>query len=203
MRLRATRCWLIATLLIAACAQPVRQLPSPPDSTAPSFADTAEVSRWSLDGRIAISNGRDSGSGRLHWSQDAEFYVIDLRAPISGESWRLSGDGVHAQLEGLQAQPILGVSAEELLRRELGWELPVRALQSWLQGRAEQPSARLQLDANGLPQQLDEQGWHIEYRDWLRDRSPPLPKRIIARKGKFQVRLAISRWQTDSAARDD
>jgi len=198
MNLQRLRYGLFAVVFLAACAQPLRQLPPAPSGAGP--VATAAPLRWTLDGRIAISNGRDSGSGRLHWQQDAEFYVIDLRAPISGESWRLSGDGAHAVLEGLRAEPIIGVSAEALLRRELGWELPVGALQFWLTGRPQQASARWRPEASGLPQQLQEQGWQIEYRDWFRDLTPPLPKRIVARNGKFQLRLAISRWQTDPAA---
>jgi outer membrane lipoprotein LolB len=72
-------------------------------------------------------------------------------------------------------------------------------LQFWLTGRPQHASARRRLDADGLLQQLQEQGWQIEYRDWFRDLAPPLPKRIVARNGKFQLRLAISRWQTGPA----
>lgn len=156
------------------------------------------LTRFVLSGRLAIATGSESGSGRIDWEQDLDRYTIRLRAPVSGQSWRLRGDAAGAALEGLHPEPVLGRSAEDLLLSELGFDLPVAALRHWVQGLSADRSGRLQRDADGWPTALDEGGWHIEYRDWQTGFDPPLPGRIEARRGSARLRLAISRWQIET-----
>ena len=53
--------------------------------------------------------------------------------------------------------------------------------------------ARLEFGADGLPANLAEAGWSVEYRAWNRE-SLPMPSKLFARKGAASVRLVIDRW---------
>lgn len=145
---------------------------------------------WRLQGRLAVSDGRDGGSGSVTWIQDGRYYDITLRAPVSGQSWRLSGDDALCTLEGLREAPIVAQSPEALLHRELGWHLPVAALRDWLRGRPMAADTPVERDADGHVVRFSEAGWAIVYSAY-RD---GLPTRIVARQGKQQVRLAIQSW---------
>ncbi|MGD9583699.1 MAG: lipoprotein insertase outer membrane protein LolB [Lysobacterales bacterium] len=190
--------WVFATLLLTGCAampwnwggQAVR-------GRYPGNAENRLLTRFALSGRLAIATGTESGSGRIDWEQNLDHYSIRLRSPVSGQSWRLSGDDSGASLEGLRTLPLRGPSAEALLKRELGWDLPVAALRQWVQGRSTDPGSRIERDAEGWPMAFDEAGWHIEYRDWHTGFEPPLPARIEARRGDARVRLAIASWQIE------
>lgn len=153
------------------------------------------LEQWQFEGRLVISDGQENGSGHISWEQKGEMFSIGLRAPVSGQSWRLSGDENHSQLEGVKPTPVTGDSAEELLRNEIGWNLPLGPLKLWLQGRAGNAEIAVLVDKAGWPLSFDEAGWHIEFRDWHRHLTPPMPKRIIANNGNFQVRLAIQQWK--------
>lgn len=146
--------------------------------------------RWRLEGRLAVSDGRDSGSGSVTWEQDGAYYTIQLRAPVSGQSWRLSGDDALCTLEGLRPYPLTADSPERLLERELGWHLPVAPLRDWLQGRPMHADTPVERDAEGRITGFAEAGWRIDYRDFRDGR----PTRIGARKPPYQVRLAIKSW---------
>ncbi len=150
--------------------------------------DTAD--RWRLEGRLAVSDGRDSGSGSVVWEQDGAYFMISLRAPISGQSWRLSGDDTLATLEGLRATPLTANSPEALLKRELGWHLPVAALRHWLRGRPMRDEITVTRDERGQVTGFVEDGWSIGLREFQTGR----PTRITARKPPYQVRLAIKSW---------
>lgn len=191
--------FIVAAMLagLAACAGPSKRPDIPEAGEGPDrHVSVPPPTHWRLSGRLAVSNGKDGGSGRLEWRQDDRHFDVRLRAPVTGQNWQLLGDDTGCQLQGLHPEPVLARSPEELLRRELHWELPVGALGHWLFGQGGD-GARTTRDAKGHPFRITDAGWTIEYRDWRPQGDRWLPHRLVARKPPFQVRLAVSEWQLD------
>lgn len=179
---------------LAACAPGARMLRDGPseDHDAPR---REALATWRVTGRIAVSDGRDGGSGRVDWRQDGAAYDITVNAPVAGGSWRLSGDATLAQLDGIDAEPRRDRDAESLLARELGWHLPVTRIVAWLRGVPGRPGdARIEAGPDGLPKRLSEAGWQVEYRAWTEVEGFALPRRLVARRPPFEVRIAVDRW---------
>ena len=149
---------------------------------------------WTLHARLGVSDGHDSGSGSLEWSQHADKFHFSVHAPVTGKAWILSGDRSHAVLEGLLEQPVEGDGATALLERELGWHVPVAELVDWVRGVRAPGAAEIRFRADGLPGQIDQAGWKVEYLDYDQSRDPPLPSKVFASKGNYKVRLAIHAW---------
>lgn len=202
------RIWVIAAwaALLAGCvAHPAREA-LPPITGAPGMhqsqreAVLAKQVQWSLQGRIALSNGRDGGSGRIDWWQDGAGYQVSLSAPVTRQSWRLSGDGRVARLEGLEGGTREGVDPGALLREATRWEIPVTALSSWVRGaRAghDHGPAVAQYGADGRLTRIDQGGWTIEYDSWQPgEAGVELPNRLNARRGEASVRLIIDDWSS-------
>jgi len=186
-----------ALLALAACA-PVRTR----GTAAQLAAQTAREQRlgvqthWSLQGRFAVSDGHDGGSGNLSWQQNGDRYSLILRAPVTGKTARLQGGPEGAVLTGVHQSPIQSVDAQALLADQFGWQMPVAQLTWWVRGlRAPDSSAQLSYGENGLPSLLQQDGWKVEYRDWYADRNPPLPRKVYASKPPYSVRLLIETWQ--------
>lgn len=156
----------------------------------------APADHWSLQGRLAISNGKDGGSGSFSWSQRGDRYEFTLRGPaISGMNFRLSGGPDGALLEGLEHGPLRGSDAEALMRKALGWEVPLRDLRAWVLGvRADGGQAELSFGENRLPSLLQQDGWAVDYRQWDESRQPPLPTKVFAAKPPYKVKLSIESW---------
>ncbi|MBN8482381.1 MAG: outer membrane lipoprotein LolB [Xanthomonadales bacterium] len=151
---------------------------------------------WSLEGRLAVAGPADGGSGMLAWSVRGEVYRFEVQAPVTGKTWILSGDSRHAQVEGLAPNPLRDDDAARLIERELGWKLPVTRFDAWVRGvRAAGSPADLEFRADGLPSLLVQDGWRIEYLDYVEDHDPPLPRRVFASHGGYKVRLAVQRWR--------
>lgn len=200
---------LAAVLLLSACvSRPVRQPLSPAQVAA---AEALQVVReemlrgqpvWSLQGRVAISNGRNGGSGRFDWLQDGVRFDLSLSAPVTRQSWRLVGDGASARLEGLDGGTREGPDAATLLREATGWEIPVASLADWVRGARAQGagSARAVYGIDGRLQSIEQAGWTIDYRwpvpgsDRATDPAQALPTRLDARRGDASVRLIIDQW---------
>lgn len=200
---------LAATLLLTACvARPVREaLPSAQSAAAEAQqlareGNLRQQPAWSLQGRIAVSNGRKGGSGRIDWLQDGARFDVSLSAPVTRQSWRLSGDTAWARLEGLDGGMREGPDAVALLREATGWEIPLTALVDWIRGvraqGADKASAVYGLD--GRLQRIEQGGWTIDYywplpgSDIALNSAESLPARLDARRGDASVRLIIDQW---------
>lgn len=193
----------LASLLVqAGCVQ---------RATRPLVAvDTLQAERWMgeresalvermqfvLAGRIAISDGKDGGSGRFEWEQQARSFSLQFNAAMGAQSWRLdSQPGQALLIEGNGAVRIAD-SAEALLLRELRWHLPADALRFWVLGmRAPGSESELQFSADGELGLLRQSGWEVRYLDFDRSQTPSLPTRLYARSGEHQVRISVRSWR--------
>jgi outer membrane lipoprotein LolB len=157
---------------------------------------------WAFQGRVAISQGSHGGSGRIDWQQTGRDYRVQLSAPVTRQSWRLSGEGAtgRALLEGVDGGPRAGDDPQQLLRDATGWNIPVEGLPAWVRGLVDAGAPGVTLDAQGRPGALEQEGWRVDYLDWFppaQDR-PALPRRIEARKGEAKVRLIVDSWDFPS-----
>lgn len=186
---RAARALLAASvLLLAACGGPQVRRDVPVDDAWPASPDA-----WAMTGKIAVSDGEDGGSGHIHWRQDGERFRIEIRAPVSRRTWRLSGGPEGATLEGLDGGPRSGPDAEALLRDAVGWTVPVADLVAWARGQGGDGIADIDRDDAGRPRLLRQRGWTVEYRAWF-EGEPALPKKVFATSGARRVRLVVERW---------
>ena len=189
---------LVLPLLLTACVPAVRMKGDASLLAAQQARERvlAPVDRWVLQGRLGVSNGSDGGSGSFSWSQDGDHYEFVLRAPVTGKSFRLSGDSHGALMEGLDGGPIRGRDAESLMHRALGWDVPLSDLRAWVLGlRADSGPAELTFGEDRLPATLLQDGWSVDYREWDTSRQPPLPKKLYAAKPPYKVKLVIESWQ--------
>jgi len=196
----AIRCGFAVVMLLAlaACA-PVRVRETPAAAGAQSAREAQLKTRtsWTITAHIGVSNGRDGGSGDLVWTQAGERYDFTVHAPVTGRTWKLSGDAHSAVLEGVDPQPDRDSDPERLLRERLGWDVPLANLSAWVRGVRAAGTAKLEYDAQNLPALIEQGGWKVEYRDWFGANDPPLPRKLFASRGNARVRVVIDSWKFD------
>lgn len=189
-----------AMLALAACTTTPRrggQMPQMlPDAGAREAARATRLRAagdWSFTGRIAVSNGRKGGSGRIEWQQQGDRYEVALSAPITRQSWRLTGGPDGARLEGLEGGTRQGPDAAELLFQATGWDIPVAALADWLRGLPDESVAGPKIEPgwDGRPVKIEQGGWNIGY-EW--PASGDLPERLDARRDQARVKLVVDTW---------
>lgn len=201
---------VLGACLLTACATRPTRAPLPAAERGAALAAQqqreaalATQPQWQLQGRVGLSNGERGGSGRIEWQQDDANYSVALSAPITRQSWRVSGDGTSVRLEGLKGGTRTGNDAGVLLRESTGWEIPVAALSSWVRGaRARREGvAQLQFSADGRLARLQQGGWTLDYDDWRADPGLgiELPGRVNAQHDQARVRLVVDTWNPDPA----
>lgn len=156
---------------------------------------------WGFAGKAGISRAGKGGSGRIEWDQRAGgTYEVALSAPITRQSWRLSGDLASGagRIDGLPGGVREGADAEALLETTTGWRVPLRLLGAWVRGAvaAGVPAPAIDYDAAGRPQRFEQAGWTVRYLEWRPGPAgaPDLPVRIDAESGDARVRLVIEDW---------
>ncbi|HLS84180.1 MAG TPA: lipoprotein insertase outer membrane protein LolB [Arenimonas sp.] len=189
---------LLGLLLLSACATRPARGPAGDEAAllaaqSAREAALAEQPAWQLSGRLAVSVDGDGGSGQLRWQQQEGQGELQLSAPVSRRSWRLSLLPGQARLEGLEQGPLQGPDAEQLLAEALGWPIPLGAMADWVRGARAPGPARIGFGPDGLPAWIEQQGWRVEYRDWFPG-EPARPRRVFAERDDARVRLVVDRW---------
>lgn len=203
----------LLVILLAGCAS----LPSPTPSGDSAAGDAAQRQRmaalgladadcatpaWALVGRVALSNGRQGGSGRIEWTQAAGAVHLQLSAPVTRQSWVLDVDAGGAMLQGVGEGRLHDPDPTRLLRDATGWDIPVAALGCWVRGAAAPASglgpARIAYGLDLLPRRIEQGGWTVEYDGWQAATGGlPLPGKVEARRGDDRVRLVVDRWTVE------
>ena len=200
----------VALLALAGCATVGRLPPAAPgDIAAFEAAQRAREAAlglaagdcgapaWSMAGRVALSNGRDGGSGRIDWTQADGSGSVTLSAPVTRQSWTLRSAPSGAVLEGVSNGPLAGPDAQSLLREATGWEIPVAALGCWVRGAragAAMGPATVTYAVDGKPARIVQGGWQVDYAAWGEEGGHAVPTRINAQRADDRVRLVVDRW---------
>jgi outer membrane lipoprotein LolB len=187
---------LLLPFALAACA-PVAPRPPALAVEAAQQAREAALARhadWAFHGRVAISQGEQGGNAGIRWRQHGADFDIELSAPVTRQSWRLTSRAGQVTLAGLEGGARRGTDAEALLLEATGWRIPVAAMAAWARGaRGQGSSAEYSSDALGRPATLVQDGWSVEYRGWFPG-EPPLPQKVFVRQGEARVRLVVEAW---------
>jgi len=194
------------TFLCASCAAP---LPRPPADQLQQLWQTREsallpIQHWELRGRLAVRANERGGQASLTWKRDAAQHSIRLNGPIGRGVVRVTQDETGAQLQDAEQRVFHAASAEELLYRYTGWRLPLTNRVCWVCGLPVPglPATR-ELDDTGRLKTLRQQGWELQYQEYVRYEGHELPNRLILTYAPDQatpelpameVRLVIDRW---------
>ncbi len=170
------------------------------DASQAAYKNRAEnisgVSAWSLVGRISLDDGEEGGSGRLQWVVKADHSTIDFRGAMGRGAWYLEIGPQGAVLRLADGNEHFAPAVDALIQQQVGWPIPVAALQWWVRGLAAPgPVDEQQLDARGLLTSLKQFGWEIDFNRYASDSGVAMPTRLDARQNNYRLKLAINRWQ--------
>lgn len=190
---------LLMVLLTAACAH--RTNLTPPENVLEHQRQLQTIEHWQLSGKLGIRTANDSGSASLKWSQENADYEINLSGPLGQKRMLITGspDKVRLEQSGEPAQE--AKSPEILIKKQLGWTLPVTQLAYWVRGVPAPKGriTRLEQNSAGLIAQLQQGDWLITYSNYsdqhFNGKTLALPGKITAEYQDVRLILAIRQWQ--------
>ena len=164
-----------------------------------------EAVSWSLQGRLAVRNDQDGGSGSFRWLEQPQNTQMDFHGALGRGAWRLVAEPAGVVLERADGSSQRAGTIDEMVQGELGWAIPVDALSWWVRGLAAPGEVeRRMLNETGSLAELQQLDWTIEYGRYRSFQGFELPVKMTARRQDVSVKLAVKDWDLSwEAAPDD
>ncbi len=152
---------------------------------------------WQAVGRLSVQSGEQAWHASLVWRQEADGYRIRLLGPLGQGGVEIAGGPEEVTLRTGTGESYTAANPETLLRERLGWWAPLRGLRFWLLGLDDPDAgrARAQLDVDGHPATLYQDGWDVRYLGYLPGEPVPLPSRVEFERGDLRAKVVVSRWE--------
>lgn len=194
---------ILSLLVISGCAH--RGALTPPQDVQEHQRQLQAIGDWQLTGKLGIRTADDSGSASVKWLQQTANYQINLSGPLGQKSMIITGTPEKVRLEQTGEPAQEAKTAEALIKKSVGWTLPVTQLAYWVRGV---PAPKLRIthlhqNDNGLLDQLSQGDWNITYSNY-RDQTfngkvLPLPGKITAEYQDVRLVLVIRNWRLGAA----
>jgi outer membrane lipoprotein LolB len=156
----------------------------------------ATYSDWSMVGRLAVSNSEDGGSGHFSWKRNSGESQMDFHGALGRGAWRLQTGTQGAELELADGTVHRADSTDQLVRIQVGWEIPVDELSWWVRGLVAPGGYQERvIDREGNLSELLQDGWTIEFGGYRTFEGMSLPVKLVARQADWKVKLAIRDWE--------
>ena len=150
---------------------------------------------WSLSGRLSLDDGDQGGSGKLQWQIASGQSTIDFHGAMGRGAWHLESGPDYAVLKLADGNEYSAPAVDTLVKRQVGWPIPVTALQWWVRGvAAPGPVDGREFGDDGLLTRLNQFGWQIDFNRYSSGSGIAMPTRLDARQTNYRVKLAIGRW---------
>ena len=178
---------LAAAAVLGGCAL---LAPSPPPPPAPAF---------DLVGRVAVTHDGRSFTSGVRWQHTAARDELWLLTPAGQALAHIVGDAGGAVFTGADRKEYRAADVASLIRRALGWEMPVTHLAWWLQGQLA-PGAVIQTverDAHGRLAVLEQDGWRIAYVYESQGTPDGRLRRLDLIGEAHVIRLVIDGWRRE------
>ncbi|MCB5184988.1 lipoprotein insertase outer membrane protein LolB [Methylobacillus gramineus] len=196
------RRWLasLAVLSLAGCAS-LSSTPSLPPSTPEvhqqHLDSVARIQEFNLQGRIGVQTAAKGFSGSTQWRHAVNNDTITLFSPLGSQVAAITRtpDGVTLKTSGNKTYQ--ASDAETLTEQNLGWRLPMTGLADWTLGRPSHTAiASSTWDEQGRLVKLKQDGWEIEYGQYVLAEGYQLPSRITLRNTQLTLKLIVQQWHS-------
>lgn len=188
---------LLCSLLITSCAtfRPSQPTPQKVIPWETRKAQLAHIQSWNVKGSVSIQYQQKTDIASLTWQQINEHYDIALAGPLNFGRVNIVGAPGSVTFQRGNETPLSASTPERLMTQQLGWNIPVSNLHYWLRGMpAPGGNPTLQFDSFGHIAHITQQGWRIEYLDYMSVGEVDLPRKIYLSNPTLNIRLVIRQW---------
>ena len=145
--------------------------------------------RWSLEGRLALTDEKDSVSVSIVWRHEENQDDIELVGPLAQGRVKIAVTVDQVVVDDGGNRKVFYGQPDEVVAEQLSVDMPVSALRFWVLG-VNDPKHSFVEQPNGFYQD----GWLIKYPEMQQSNAGSLPKKMTAQKNKTRIKLIVDQW---------
>ena len=163
-------------------------------------AQIAPAADFNLLGRLSIQNGNERFSGSFRWQHLTVSDEILLFTPLGQAVAEITKDQEGVRLITAKLEAFYADDVESLTEEVLGWRLPLRGLQYWMQGKhSPLTAAEMDLDDKDQVVVIRQDGWKIQFSSYAPAQlnQTPLPRILDLFYENLKIKLVVDDWKVD------
>ena len=187
--------WAAFAVMLASCRT------VPPVHEAPATAwevrrpQLQARDRFELIGRVAVAAAGEGFNARLRWTQDGKQTRMSLDGPLGAGGVQVTSDGSAVSIVTSRGDRLDNDAARAELAKRLGFEPPLDSLRYWIQGVPEPGHpAQETLDSQQRLAALQQDGWQINYTDYMPVGGGWLPSKLTVQREGVRLRVVVDGW---------
>jgi outer membrane lipoprotein LolB len=191
--------WATVVVMLASCRTvPVKhEAPGPAQSWEARRPQLQARDRFELKGRVAVATGNDGFNARLSWTQSGKQTHMSLNGPLGTGGVQVTSDGSAVSIVTSRGDRLENDAAKTELTNRLGFDPPIDSLRYWVLGVPEPGHpAQETLDAQQRLVALEQDGWQIQYTDYMLVGGEWLPSKLTLQRQGVRVRLVVDGWNS-------
>jgi len=183
-----------SALLLAACAATLRAPPVQPWMM--RVGALRAIEDFTFSGRLAVSHDNEGFSAGMRWTQHGADASIDLSAPLGFGAAHIEQQADVLNVTTSRGEALTSEGARAQLRSTLGFDPPIASLRYWLLGASDPGSAAQEsLDDQQRLTQLRQDGWEVDYKEYVWTQRQWLPRRLTLQRDALHLRLVVNDWR--------
>jgi outer membrane lipoprotein LolB len=201
--MRSRLLWIVAVAVVAGCRTvPVQQpaVASQPWDLTRSALQARD--HFNLKGRVAVAAGKDGFDASLRWTQAGTRSQVSLEGPLGAGGVQITSDGDTLSIITAHGDHLDSDAARAELGARLGFDPPLGSLRYWILGVPDPATpAKEALGPQQRLQSLQQNGWQIDYSDYVRAGNAAgggdwLPARLTLQRAGVRVRVVVNAWNS-------
>jgi len=191
--------FIIIALTLTGCANMRVQKPKAPQyKVIPSKVrqqKLAQIKFWRINGPFSITQGKRSKIANYTWQQmGRKTYRIRITSALGLSSVLIIGYPHSVTLWRNDRHFVSAKSSRQLIKKELGYALPIANLNYWARGLPAPGRHYTSFDQFGHLKTLQQQGWRLTYADYKTINGVDLPGKIMMTRPGLSIDIVIRKW---------
>lgn len=150
---------------------------------------------WQINGYIYMQTPQKNFTAFLNWKQQQNNYIIYLSGPLGIGTVKINGKPNKFTLQTADGKKFTAKTPEQLLKQQLGWQLPISSLYYWVRGiPVPRKHSTNYLDNYNHLTGLHQQGWQIYFTNYIRVSNIDLPSVIMLHYPGWNAKIIVNKW---------
>lgn len=189
--------WVALAIFLASCrtVPPVHEVSSQAWEVRRPQLQARE--RFELKGRVAVAAGGEGFNARMRWTQNGKQTHVSLDGPLGAGGVQVTSDGSAVSIVTSRGDRLDNEAARAELTSRLGFDPPLDSLRYWILGVPEPGHpAQESLNAQQRLATLQQDGWQIQYTDYMAVGAEWLPSKLTVQRQGVRLRVVVDGWNS-------